>query len=752
MPSFFRTNSSRFFGGLGSPQADDPSKRQNYDNIKQQCLAQGALFEDRLFSPRSTGQGDIVWLRPYEISRAPKFISGGFSRFDVVQGELGDCWLIAAVANLTMNTHLFSTVVPDDQSFERNSYCGLFRFRFWQFGKWVEVIVDDKLPCRDGKLVFMHSTDPDEFWSPLLEKAYAKLHGSYDALRGGTTSEAMVDLTGGVTEFFDIQTDDAPANLFNIIYKAFQRGSLVGCSIEIQDDSEMENHLANGLIKGHAYSLNSIQIINYRGQQVRLLRMRNPWHGTKEWNGPWSDGSREWYSIDDNQKQQMGLISDSDGEFWMEFEDWRRNFTRVELCNLSPDDLNDSVERAWHSQIFEGSWIRGRTAGGCRNNVETFALNPQFIINLTDPDEDDDQTNCTVIVALMQKSRRAVKKFKMGSSDLTIGFAIYELKQGAYGVDSLVGKSRMYQNMQQGQQSHCLLNTDFFKYNASVARCPVYINLREVTARFSLPPGSYVIIPSTFDKNEEGDFILRVWTEAPVSSGFPPGITPSAHHIMPGPLPVPEGNDGRRSPSYPPMPSGGTIDPGDPSDRPAYPPLPMPPTGGDGPIPTTPTPHNLPYPVDDRGGAYPPLPDEPEIIRRRAPPPPPGPSIDINIGEIAGIIAGIISIISMCWNNYQTIFNTSQTYPHQGPSDAPFGQRMSTLQMRDNPHQQQQQQQRGLYAMPPPLPSENNNNNATLTLPTELPRPKSPLDRPSPPLVRSPADFVGEHKRTPSPR
>ena len=29
-------------------------------------------------------------------------------------------------------------VVPPDQSFE-HSYCGVFRFRFWHFGDWVEV-------------------------------------------------------------------------------------------------------------------------------------------------------------------------------------------------------------------------------------------------------------------------------------------------------------------------------------------------------------------------------------------------------------------------------------------------------------------------------------------------------------------------------------------------------------------------------------------------------------------------------------
>ena len=39
-----------------------------------------------------------------------------------------------------------------------------------------------------------------ETWVPLIEKAFAKLHGDYAALRGGEAREAIEDLTGGICD------------------------------------------------------------------------------------------------------------------------------------------------------------------------------------------------------------------------------------------------------------------------------------------------------------------------------------------------------------------------------------------------------------------------------------------------------------------------------------------------------------------------------------------------------------------------
>ena len=62
-----------------------------------------------------------------------------------------------------------------------------------------------------------------------------------------------------------------------------------------------------------------------------------------------------------------------------------------------------------------------------------------------------------------------------------------------------------------GCQQH--LGKEFFLYTKSTAKCQSYINLREITERFRLPPGEYVVIPTTFKPHNEGEFILRVFSE-----------------------------------------------------------------------------------------------------------------------------------------------------------------------------------------------------------------------------------------------
>uniref|UniRef100_A0A8C4Y9G0 Calpain 9 n=1 Tax=Gopherus evgoodei TaxID=1825980 RepID=A0A8C4Y9G0_9SAUR len=366
------------------------------------------------------------------------------------------------------------------------------RPRFWQHNEWLDIVIDDRLPTFKDRLVFLHSAEHNEFWSALLEKAYAKLNGSYEALKGGSTLEAMEDFTGGVGEMYEVKK--APENFYEILGKALERGSMVGCSIDISSAAESEARTPFGLIKGHAYSVTGIDEVSYRGRKVQLIRPRNPW-GQVEWKGRWSDNSSEWQSVSPSERKRLCQTVLDDGEFWMNFEDFKAHFDKVEICNLTPDALGDNATKKWEVTVHQGSWVRGSTAGGCRNFLDTFWTNPQIKLHLTE--KDDSQDECTFIAALMQKNRRKLRK--LGAEMLTIGYAIYESPS---------------------KDGH--LNKDFFRYHPSKARSKTYINLREVSDRVKLPPGDYVIVPTTFEPHQEADFCLRIFSEKKPPKPTPP--------------------------------------------------------------------------------------------------------------------------------------------------------------------------------------------------------------------------------------
>ncbi|CAM4655084.1 unnamed protein product [Leuciscus chuanchicus] len=484
--------------GFGTNANATKYLNQDFEALRSQCLGRGTLFSDPSFpaAPESLGFKElgpntsktrgIVWKRPGELCSKPQFIVGGATRTDICQGALGDCWLLAAIASLTLNEDVLARVVPSGQNFD-DSYAGIFHFQFWQFGEWVDVVIDDRLPVKDGALVFVHSAEGNEFWSALLEKAYAKVNGCYEALSGGSTSEGFEDFTGGIAENYDLSK--APPNMFQIIQKALDAGALLGCSIDITSASDSEAVTRQKLVKGHAYSLTGATEVNYRGRKEKLVRMRNPW-GQVEWTGAWSDSSSEWNSIAASERPNVNA---EDGEFWMSFSEFLSHYSRIEICTLTPDTITSDSVKHWAVTNHDGTWRKGSTAGGCRNNPYTFWMNPQYVIKLEDDNPDDNEVDCSFVVGLIQKNRRRLRK--MGEDMHTIGFAIYELPPQFQG------------------QRDVHLDKNFFLTHGQKARSETFINLREVCTRFKLPPGEYLVVPSTFEANLDGDFCLRVFSE-----------------------------------------------------------------------------------------------------------------------------------------------------------------------------------------------------------------------------------------------
>jgi len=188
--------------------------------------------------------------------------------------------------------------------------------------------------------------------------------------------------------------------------------------------------------------------------------------------------------IPQHMRSQLGLTYRDDGEFYMSFRDFLRYFGELELCHLSPDAVETS-DNAKRFEVFHfgGSWTQS-SAGGCGNaGLSAYASNPQFFITLSDPDPYDDEDYCPVIVSLAQKTNKR-------KCERAIGFKVYKCDLSAR-----------------------QLSADFMRKNNSVDRTDTFINLREVSKRLLLPQGRYCVIPSTFERGETGDFLLRVFVE-----------------------------------------------------------------------------------------------------------------------------------------------------------------------------------------------------------------------------------------------
>ncbi|KAK4195169.1 putative calpain-1 catalytic subunit [Triangularia verruculosa] len=293
-----------------------------------------------------------------DIFEDPKFFIKGPTADDVRQGRDGDCWLLAALCTLSNKPGLIERVCV-----ARDENVGVYGFVFNRDGEWFSEIIDDKLylikqdydelvvagsvnherqlwddienrtdpeeifrrAYQSGStaLYFAQCENPNETWLPLLEKAYAKAHGDYQAIDGGFTAEGIEDLTGGVTSELhatDILDKDAFWN--NELMKVNQ-DFLFGCST---------GHLARGygsrrgIVEKHAYSV--MRAVEIDG--VRLVMLKNPW-GKGEWRGAWSDGSKEWtpeWLIKLNHK--FG----DDGSFWMSYKDLLRKYQRFERTRL----------------------------------------------------------------------------------------------------------------------------------------------------------------------------------------------------------------------------------------------------------------------------------------------------------------------------------------------------------------------------------------------------------------------------------
>ena len=149
-----------------------------------------------------------------------------------------------------------------------------------------------------------HQGHGNELWVLLVEKAMAKVNGSYHALKGGWAYQALMvhctwpsvcsdnrshphhathlqDLTGSPSYSFRLQDDKVKADVqsgrfWEELHEWDQLGYFMSASTPGEDtwtEGGGKPTGGPGLVSGHAYSIIAVK----KAHGHRLLQMRNPW-------------------------------------------------------------------------------------------------------------------------------------------------------------------------------------------------------------------------------------------------------------------------------------------------------------------------------------------------------------------------------------------------------------------------------------------------------------------------------------------
>ncbi len=329
--------------------------------------------------------------------------------------------------------------------------------------------------------------------------------GGYENLEGGFTSDALIDMSGGIEESFNLKKSNdfiSKDVLWKLLCESRKLKSMNAAFIE-PDPYVYEAKMANGLIKGHAYTVTKINTLEINRKQFKLIRVRNPW-GHIEWKGAWSDNAPEWNYLSKEEKERLEFIKENEGEFWMNFDDFYSLFDSVQFVHLTPDAFSDELKDnksqglAWKLIAYHEEWVPNKSAGGCGNgNDPRYWQNPQFLVKIDKANLGENQNMTTMIISLMQKYTREKRTLKYGqAAEEFIHFRLYRVTSEEDAQRAIkFGEKLIEQQLER------------------VGNSGSYVNKREITKRFRVNPGTYLIIPSTFDYNVSGEFLLRIFTE-----------------------------------------------------------------------------------------------------------------------------------------------------------------------------------------------------------------------------------------------
>lgn len=283
---------------------------------------------------------EFLWLRPEEFFKDQPRVFEKIDPNDILQGGLGDCYFLAAIASIASKPHRLERIFLTKE-YNRE---GIYVVALCINGVWEDVVLDDRFPCkRYSRKIAFNTSKNDELWVMLLEKAWAKIHGGYLNIAAGLTREALRDLTGASAKTFF--TAEGKDRLWSVMIESYNKDYVLTAGSDNLNYGSDAYISKIGIAGSHAYSvLGTFEILNVGGrlqmlpyedrnkyhpsQLERVVKMRNPW-GTGEWKGKWSDLCSTWTNT---LRDQLGAKIEDDGVFFIDFDNFCKYFSDVQVC------------------------------------------------------------------------------------------------------------------------------------------------------------------------------------------------------------------------------------------------------------------------------------------------------------------------------------------------------------------------------------------------------------------------------------
>ena len=252
---------------------------------------------------------------------------------NIKQGDyLSDCYFISAIGSLCSHKTCINKLFHIKGRTKENAY-GIY---FFINGKWKLVLVDDYFPYMTNdyvKMLCFGFSLSEELWVSLLEKAWAKIHGSYIKIgSGGECSEVFDVLTEAYTEQIYIQKNLDYEDIDKIWEKledAIKHKYMICIGSKENDDLPFV-----GITEGHEYTLIDIFTEETTLGVERIVKLRNP-YGCEEYSERWSDFDDVW--TDELKKKHNLNPNENDGIFHMPYEEMLKYFYVIEIAKIEPN-------------------------------------------------------------------------------------------------------------------------------------------------------------------------------------------------------------------------------------------------------------------------------------------------------------------------------------------------------------------------------------------------------------------------------